>query len=360
MAGLYIHVPFCRQKCFYCDFFSIEYDSVLADRYIKALVKQALQFRDRKISSIYIGGGTPSVLSLKQIETLLRALNDIFSISLVREFTFELNPESILKEKLSLVKRLGVNRLSMGLQSTEDRFLKFLGRVHNFKTFCSVYDMAREEDFNNINIDLLYGLPNQTVKECEQIIKKILFLNSEHLSFYPLSIEQGTPFYKNGMVVDSDIQRDMYDKIAEILMGGGYSHYEISNWAKRGRESLHNANYWRNCEYVGLGAGAAGYLERKRYKNVENVRDYISLLENDYSVEFESEYIDDRLYEMETIILGLRLLNEGVDVKCFNNPKHYVALLECLENGTLERKSGKIRLSKEYIFVFNQIVSKFV
>jgi len=360
MVGLYIHIPFCRQKCFYCNFFSVEYDSFLADKYIKALVKQALQFRGRKISSVYIGGGTPSVLSLKQIQTLLQALNDIFNMSLVREFTFELNPESISKEKLSLIKKFGVNRLSIGLQSIVDKFLKFLGRIHDFKTFCNVYDMAREEDFNNINIDLLYGLPSQTVNECEQTIKKVLFFNSEHLSFYPLSIEENTPFYKNDLVVDGDIQRDMYDKIAEILAGGGYSHYELSNWSKCGKESLHNANYWRNCEYVGLGAGAAGYLERKRYKNIENIAEYINLLENNCNVEIESECIDDELYETETIILRLRLLNEGVNVNSFNNPKHYAALLECLGNGTLKRKNGKIKLAEKYVFVFNQIVSKFV
>ncbi|MDR1721379.1 MAG: radical SAM family heme chaperone HemW [Endomicrobium sp.] len=360
MAGLYVHVPFCHRKCLYCNFFSVNYDNVLADKYIDALIKHAVKFKDEKIDSVYIGGGTPSVLSLGQIRRLLEVLNEVFDLSRVQEFTFELNPESVSKEKLCILRKLGVNRLSIGLQSVEDKSLKFLGRAHDFRTFCSTYDTAREENFDNINIDLLYGLPEQTLKDWKKVLKETLLFNSEHLSLYPLSIEEHTSFYRNKTVICGDIQRDMYDYGAEMLAAKGYGHYEISNWAKRNRESFHNTNYWRNFEYVGIGAGAAGYLKRNRYKNIEDVNMYISLLENDCSTEFENECIDDKLYETETIILGLRLLNEGLDTRCFNSPEKYNILLECLKNKMLEIKNGKVKLVKECVFIFNQIVSKFV
>ncbi|MCA6069515.1 MAG: radical SAM family heme chaperone HemW [Endomicrobium sp.] len=370
MLGLYIHIPFCKQKCYYCDFFSVEYDVVLVNKYVDALIKHASQFRNQKINSIYIGGGTPSVLSLKQLEKLLQTLNNIFDLSEVCEFTFELNPESTSKEKLRLLKNFGINRLSIGLQSVEDNSLKFLGRIHDFQTFCNIYDIARKESFNNINIDLIYGLSNQTVKEWERDLKRALLFNSEHLSLYPLSIEEGTPFYLNSVTINDNIQRDMYDKAVEVLASNGYAHYEISNWTKRGRESFHNSNYWRNFEYIGLGAGAAGYLRKIRYKNIDDIEKYIavcSLLKdaqsrcgNISSLEMESEYIGDELYKTEKIILGLRLLNEGIDVNCFNSSEHQIVLLECLKDKTLEQDNDAIKLSKEFIFVFNQIVSKFM
>ncbi|BAV58919.1 MAG: radical SAM family heme chaperone HemW [Candidatus Endomicrobiellum trichonymphae] len=374
MTCLYIHIPFCKQKCLYCSFFSVKYDNVLANRYVDALIEHVGQFKNENILSIYVGGGTPSVLSSEQIQKLLQALSDILNLSTIKEFTFELNPESVSKEKLHILKQLGVNRLSIGLQSVEDKSLKFLGRLHSFKTFCYVYDTARKEGFTNINIDLIYGLPKQTLEDWEQVLKKTLLFNSEHLSLYPFSVEENTPFYKNGIITNDDIQRDIYDESMKILTNNGYNHYEISNWSKKERESFHNTNYWRNLEYIGLGAGASGYLKRRRYKNIENIEKYIELCSSlqvvkgdcfrQYSnlsfLETENEYIDSKLYKTETIMLGLRLLDEGINISCFNNPKHYYILLECLKNKMLNRKGGRIKLAKEYIFVFNQIVLKFM
>ncbi|MDR1926353.1 MAG: radical SAM family heme chaperone HemW [Endomicrobium sp.] len=360
MLGLYIHIPFCKQKCFYCNFFSEKYDTVLVDKYIDALTDYAVQFKNKKIDSIYIGGGTPSVLSLKQIQKLLQALNNIFSLSIMQEFTFELNPESTSESKLKILKNYGVNRLSIGLQSVEDKSLKFLGRIHGFKAFCTAYDMALKEGFSNINIDLIYGLPGQNMQDWEKALEKVLLLNSQHLSLYPLSIEQSTSFFETGISTNDDIQRDMYDKTIEILAENGYNHYEVSNWAKRDGESFHNSNYWRNFEYIGLGAGAAGYFERRRYKNVANVQRYINLIKNNVDLKTENEYIDDKLYKTETIILGLRLLNEGVNIDCFSAYKHYKTLSECLKDKTLKKENNKIKIAKKYVFVFNQIVSKFI
>jgi oxygen-independent coproporphyrinogen-3 oxidase len=337
----------------------VQYSDALVDKYIYALLKHALRFKNKKVDSIYIGGGTPSVLSLRQLQRLLESLCKIFDLSEVREFTFELNPESVSKGKLRFLREIGVNRLSIGLQSVEDISLKFLGRIHDFETFCNVYALARQENFDNINIDLIYGLPDQTLEDWERVIKKTLVFDSEHLSLYPLSVNGNTSFYISDIITHDDVQRNMYDETVEILANKGYIHYEVSNWSKQNKESFHNVNYWHNFEYVGLGAGAAGYLERKRYKNVEDISRYIDLLKNGYNVESENEYIDDRIYEMETIILGLRLLDEGLDVKYFENPKHYNVLLECLENKTLKMESGKVRLAKECVFIFNQIALKF-
>ncbi|MDR1400782.1 MAG: radical SAM family heme chaperone HemW [Endomicrobium sp.] len=360
MLGLYIHVPFCSQKCLYCNFFSVRYNDVLANKYVCALSRHAAKFKGKKIDSVYIGGGTPSVLSLRQLQQLSQSLHGTFDISEVREFTFELNPESVSKEKLRFLREIGVNRLSVGLQSVEDMSLKFLGRLHDFKTFCSVYDMARKENFDNINIDLIYGLPNQTLRDWEQVIKKTLAFNSEHLSLYPLSVERNTPFYRSNVITCDDVQRHMYDRAAEDLANKGYIHYEVSNWSKQNRESFHNTNYWRNFEYLGLGAGAAGYLGRERYKNIEDVSRYVDLLKDGCNVEIENEYIDGKIYEVETIILGLRLLNEGLDVSYFKKPKHYSVLLECLEDGTLKIEYDKVKLTEKCVFIFNHIASKFV
>ncbi|MDR2812027.1 MAG: radical SAM family heme chaperone HemW [Endomicrobium sp.] len=360
MIGLYIHIPFCRQKCFYCDFFSTKYGTDLADKYIDSLIKNFQKFKNKKINSIYIGGGTPSVLSSKQIQKFLLSLSNTFNLSKVKEFTFELNPESASKEKLIILKEYGVNRLSIGLQSVEDKCLKYLGRIHDLKTFCTCYGNAKHEGFDNINIDLIYGLPNQTLDEWESILKKILLFNSEHLSLYPLSVEENTIFYKNGIVTDDTLQHEMYEKTVEVLEHSEYVHYEISNWAKKNKEALHNTNYWRNLKYIGLGAGACGYLGKNRYKNIENIEKYINFIESNIDCTIENEYIDEKLYTAETIMLGLRLLYKGLSIKCFNSPQNKSALLECLKERTLIQEKDRVKLAKEHVFIFNQIVSKFM
>ncbi|MDR0401586.1 MAG: radical SAM family heme chaperone HemW [Endomicrobium sp.] len=362
MIGLYIHIPFCRSKCNYCNFFSVQYNNdILIDNYICSLLKHCKKFANRKINSVYIGGGTPSILSLKQMQKFLLLLYEIFDFSNLVEFTFELNPESTSREKLCFLKEIGVNRLSFGLQSTDDAQLKFLGRLHDFKTFCDVYNAARKENFNNINIDLMYGLPNQTLKNWSQIIKNVIIFNSEHLSVYPLSIEKGTKFYKNDVAaINDDIQRNMYDIAVEILELEGYNYYEISNWSKKNKESFHNTNYWRNLEYIGIGSGASGYLENKRYKNVENIGTYIYLLENNFNVKIENEYINDKTVVIENIVLGLRLLNEGISINCFNDKKHHDVLLKFIKNKILKIENNRVRLDKKYAFVFNQIILEFI
>jgi oxygen-independent coproporphyrinogen-3 oxidase len=360
MLGLYIHIPFCRQKCFYCNFFSVKYEQYLADKYIDALIKHSLNFKNVAVDSIYIGGGTPSVLSYKQIERLLTCINDKFDLSKLFEFSFELNPDSITLEKLNILRNYKVNRLSIGLQSTDDKILNFLGRVHNFKNFCTVYSIARQVGFHNISIDLIYGIADQTVKDWENTLLKVLKFDTSNLSLYPLSIEEDTIFYKKDIATSEYTQRDMYDFSVDFLERNGYEHYEISNWAKRGNEPFHNTNYWRNFEYIALGAGASGYLNRIRYKNVSNIKKYIKLINNKLDVQIEKEYIEDKLYSFEYIMLGLRLLKEGVNIKHFDN-NHYQNILEEFVNKNYLVKHGdRIKFAKGYEFLFNEIVHKFI
>ncbi|AKL97479.1 radical SAM family heme chaperone HemW [Endomicrobium proavitum] len=356
MTGLYIHIPFCKQKCFYCDFFSVKYDNALADKYVEAVISHAGQYKPVKVSTIYIGGGTPSVLSEKQIAQLLTSINKTFDISLLTEFTCELNPESVTPEKLKILKDNGVNRLSIGLQSSQDKDLQALGRIHNFDTFAQAFKFARETGFNNINLDLIYGLPNQTLSDWQKNLNEALQFNSEHISLYPLTIEPNTPLYANGTSTDDTLQRRMYEAAAEIFKKAGFKHYEISNWAKAGKESIHNSNYWRNAEYIALGAGASGYYNKKRYKIVEDIEKYIKQI----NLFIDEEVITDDICETETIILGLRLLNEGVDVKYFKSAAHKAALERFLSQKLLVLKNDRIMLAKNAVFTSNQILSEFV
>ncbi|MDR3125082.1 MAG: radical SAM family heme chaperone HemW [Endomicrobium sp.] len=360
MLGLYIHIPFCKQKCFYCNFFSIRYEEDFADEYIGALIKHSLDFEGRALDSVYIGGGTPSVLSSRQIERLLCCINDKFDLSKLFEFTFELNSDSTTLEKLTILKNYNVNRLSIGLESVDDRLLSLLGRVHDFNNFCNVYDLVRQVGFNNISIDLMYGISHQTLKDWENALRKVLSFNSANLSLYPISIEKDTMFYKRGIVTSEYVQRDMYDFSVEFLEQNGYNHYEISNWARSGKESFHNTNYWRNKEYIAIGAGASGYLNRIRYKNVENIKEYMKLVNKGLNAQFEKEYIDDKLYSFEYIMLGLRLLKEGVSIKHFNNKYYQNVLKKCIDERVLVQDNNVIKFAKGYEFLFNEVVSKFV
>ncbi|MCL2390964.1 MAG: radical SAM family heme chaperone HemW [Endomicrobia bacterium] len=362
MLGLYIHIPFCRQKCFYCDFFSVNYKEELADKYIKSVVKHSSSYKNVKPDTVYIGGGTPSVLNEEQIKILLSGISSNFNLSYLKEFTFEANPESLTENKLKILKDYGVDRLSLGLQSCDDNHLAQLGRIHDFKTFKKAFFMSREEGFKNINIDLIYGFPNQNLSNLRDDLSEMLELKSEHISLYPLTVEENTVFFKNGVETNSDLQREMYERAAENLQKSGYVHYEISNWSFKGKESLHNGNYWRSCEYIALGAGASGYYNRVRYKNISDIEKYCRHcgLEPQSGIIAEKEYITDELYETETIMLGLRLLNEGVDIEKFTGWKNVSVLNRFLNDKILINDDGKIKLSENSVYVSNQVISEFM
>ncbi|MCL2485476.1 MAG: radical SAM family heme chaperone HemW [Endomicrobia bacterium] len=399
MLGLYIHIPFCRQKCFYCDFFSVNYEEFLADKYIESVVKHAEAYgqggqgdgdSDQSmvntpvpLTTIYIGGGTPSVLSETQIKTLLSGIASNFNLSGLKEFTFEANPESLTENKLKILKNYGVNRLSLGLQSCNDKYLSLLGRVHNFETFKKVFALSRSAGFDNINIDLIYGFSGQTLNDFQNDLSEMLKFKSEHISLYPLAVEENTVFHKTGVKTNSDTQAEMYEKACEMLQKSGYVHYEISNWSLKGKESLHNSNYWRNYEYIALGAGASGYYNRIRYKNIPDIEKYCRHCEEETGqgnggidqrvvttpvpltrvkqpIAIEQEYISDDLYETESIMLGLRLLNDGVDIKKFTSNKNISILKNFLKDKILINDNGKIKLSERHIFISNTVISEFM
>jgi oxygen-independent coproporphyrinogen-3 oxidase len=240
------------------------------------------------------------------------------------------------------------------LQSDNDINLKSLGRVHNFYEFVSALENARAAGFENINLDLIYGLPNQTLRQWEQTLLNAVSFNCPHISLYPLSVEPDTPFYKNGVKTDDGLQKYMYEISCEILSMHNFSHYEISNWAKKNKFSLHNLNYWRNMEYIALGAGAAGYYQRQRYKNVCDIEKYIAGGE----IKTEIEKIGNETFETEAIILGLRLLDEGVAQDKFKNKRQILQKL--LNDKMLVKENDRIKIAPDYVFISNSILSQFV
>jgi len=354
MVGLYIHIPFCKRKCFYCDFISFVETEQNMKLYLEALLKEASFYSKEKLSTIYIGGGTPSVLTVEQLKYLITNIKKIFDISQLEEFAIELNPESADEEKLKLLFDLGVSRLSFGLQSVYDKHLKQLGRLHNFNRFLEVYNNARKTGFNNINIDLMYGIEGQTIQDWINTFDEIIKLNSEHISLYPLTIEENTVFYKQKKNVDTDTQQKMYEVACSVLNKNNFIHYEISNWAKDNKFSTHNLLYWNNKEYIGLGVSACSYYKRYRTKNTINLKDYIQKINEGKNCFIEKEYIDDVLYKQETIMLGLRL-SEGVDLKYFNDKKEI--LNKYLNEKLLQIKNNKVSLTEKAFFISNPIIA---
>ena len=317
--GVYIHIPFCKRKCLYCDFVSFANKQELQKDYIQALKKEIQNWKNDayKIKTIYIGGGTPSYIDSNYISEIINLVGNAPSI------TIELNPGTVTKEKLLVYKNAGINRLSIGLQSTNDNLLKQIGRIHNYNQFLETYNLARELGFNNINVDLMTGLPNQSIKDIKQSLEDICRLNPEHISVYSLIVEESTPIQKlidNGELElpDEETERQMYWYVKDYLELNGYKHYEISNFAKPGFESEHNLDCWNQKEYIGFGAGAYSYLNKKRFGNISNLEKYI---QNCNSNNFEKNVIleeaQDKNQQMnEYMILGLRKI-DGISIQKF-------------------------------------------
>ena len=279
--GLYVHIPFCVRKCNYCDFCSFDISSVTwKEQYLKALESEIRSYTERNIAvdSIFIGGGTPSLLTPDEFGLITEAIKDSFDVLPDVEFTVEANPGTLNEEKLAAFVRCGVNRLSMGLQSIHENELKTLGRIHNFDDFKHSFTIARKIGINNINVDLMYGIPHQTIDSFSKTLESVCDLLPEHISLYGLIIEEGTPFYKMQRELPlptEDTECDMYYFAAKYLRKLGYFHYEISNYAKAGMECQHNLKYWRCEEYIGVGLNAHSYLDSKRFYNSENADEYI-------------------------------------------------------------------------------------
>lgn len=313
--GLYVHIPFCKRKCNYCDFCSYA-DSIdlNLEPYVSALISEAEQYRrDKKIKidTVYFGGGTPSLLPPAVLEHVLVRVSDIFDISGTAEVTLEANPATFDKDKLVAYKALGVNRISVGLQSIHENELKKLGRIHTPEQIYSSYKCIRDVGFDNVNLDLMYGIPEQTENSFASTLDAVIALEPEHVSAYGLIVEEGTPFYlerKTLSLPDEDTECAMYYMAAERLSCAGYRHYEISNYAKHGMESRHNLKYWRAEEYIGLGVSAYSYFEGKRYGNARTLSSYLST-----QTPAESEVLTRKDEMYEYAMMRLRLI-EGISL----------------------------------------------
>lgn len=359
---IYIHIPFCVRKCHYCDFLSAAWGTKIQDAYVEVLLREITEKKDllleRKISSVFIGGGTPSILEAKQILRILEQIKKYTDFEQEAEITIECNPGTVTKEKLQFYKEAGINRISFGLQSAQNEELKLLGRVHSWEDFLESYDLARTCGFSNMNIDLMSGLPGQTLERWEDTLKKVLLLEPEHISAYSLILEEGTPFFEKygnhlELLPEEEEERKMYDRTQELLEQAGLERYEISNYARKGYACRHNLAYWEREEYLGLGLGAASLIENIRYSNQSDMNQY--LLGN-YSG--TKEPLTDQAVMEEHFFLGLRKI-QGVSIAPYEGV--YDQVIEGLcHQGLLERTEDVIRLTKQGIDVSNYVMAEFL
>lgn len=303
VKSLYVHIPFCKQKCLYCDFNSFQNKENMIDDYMKALYKECAKFSFDELETIYIGGGTPSFIDSTYIVKLLKMLPE------AKEITIEMNPCTVTREKLIDYKNAGVNRISMGLQTTNDEILKKIGRVHTFEEFKKAYEEVKNACFENINVDLMFGLPTQNLEDVRKSLEYLISINPTHISCYSLIIHSDI---FNDLPSD-DAEREMYYLTKKILMSAGYNQYEISNFSKNGYESKHNLSYWNQKEYIGLGAGASSYVNGMRYTNETNIESYIKKINSDEEIRNVEEIQDEETKLREYIILGLRL-TDGISL----------------------------------------------
>ena len=323
--GIYVHIPFCKKKCDYCDFISYCNKDNLIKDYVESL-KIEIQSQNIKpeITTIYIGGGTPSYIDSKYIIEIIGKIKEK-KVSPNAEITIEINPGTVTKEKLEDYKICGINRISIGLQSTNNILLKEIGRIHDFDQFIETYKLAQKVGFKNINVDLMLGLPNQRIKDLKESLEQVLKLKPKHISVYSLIVEDGTPIankIEKGelQLPDEELERNMYWFVKNTLELNGYKHYEISNFAKKGYESKHNLNCWNQKEYIGIGVAAHSYRDITRYSNTENIEEYIENVKkgefNKNKIIHEVQKEDDA--KKEYMLLGLRKIN-GIDISQFKN-----------------------------------------
>lgn len=358
--GLYIHIPFCRQKCRYCDFASFAGMENLTDAYLSALDKEASFFSGQRFDTLYIGGGTPSLLCAEELERLCRMVVRHFGpLENFAESTLEANPESLTPGKLRVLKDAGINRLSLGLQSFDDATLRRIGRVHDVETFLSAYEAARAAGFDNISVDLIAGLPGQTEEAFLAGLRRAADLKPEHISVYGLQVEEGTPFYREGVRTDDELLRRELEQTHFMLEEAGFVHYEISNFARPGRESRHNGNYWLNGEYAGLGSAAASYLGGERRSNIPDVREYMRRLEKGESTADFAERLTGKAQAGERIMLGLRLLG-GVRLDAQEREMFSREIQEIVSRGLVEQNGDLLKLTFEGLFLANQAFMAFV
>ena len=358
--GLYIHIPFCKRKCNYCDFASFAGQERYIDDYLEALSREASLYKEIGCNTLYVGGGTPSLLTEGQLRRLAKIICKNFGdVPQFEESTFEANPESLTVSKIETLREVGFNRLSIGLQSFNEAELKTIGRVHTVQQFLTAYQAARAGGFTNINVDLIAGLPGQTETSFLESLQQVIKLEPEHLSAYGLQIEEGTPFFIQGIVCNQDLMRSMLEQTHTVLAQAGYHHYEISNFAKPGKESKHNLNYWQNGEYIGIGSAAASYQRGKRRQNTPQLEKYIKCMESGETPTVFSETLTGKAKTGETLLLGLRQL-DGIDVTEEQMALFGPEIEKHIQNGLLTQEKKKLKLTIEGLFLANEVFRSFV
>ena len=373
--GLYIHIPFCVKKCAYCDFLSWSGDKEQRVDYVRALEQEILSYKnfaeDYQVTTLYFGGGTPSVLEGELLERIMEAIRRTFQIEEKAEVTLEMNPGTALKEKLELYKKLGINRLSMGIQSVKNENLKLLGRIHTYEDFLESYCMAREAGFDNLSGDLISSLPGQTLAEWKEELEILMETPLEHVSVYQLIIEEGTEFYKKygeceELLPDEETSREIYLWTGKYLKSRGFEQYEISNHAREGKQSAHNLRYWERKDYLGLGLGGASMIRNMRMSNTRDWDKYMAYCRDPGKIREEVEVLEESGQMEEFMFLGLRK-TRGISKKEFRRTfgkdidlVYEKTLEKYLKNGMLQESGDRIFLSEEGILLSNQVFADFL
>lgn len=375
-AGLYIHIPFCRSRCSYCDFATGLYERTLAERYVQALVNEIANWNEvetpRAVDTIYFGGGTPSLLSAVQLATILEAVHARFDVAAGSEITLEMNPGTVTREGLSDFRSLGVNRASFGAQTFDDNELARLGRSHSTNETLQTFDWLREAGFANVSFDLIAGLPGQSLNAWRRNLERSLALNPEHLSFYLLEVHEGTPLAEHIRTgkqpqPDPDLAAHMYELMLEIACAAGYEHYEISNLCRPGFESRHNTKYWNGTAYYGFGCSAHSYDgARLRWANQRDLLRYVEGVEKGVDVVVERTELTPAEVRSEAVFLGLRLMR-GLSTRQYLNhfgvdllTERCVELKHFREAGLLELDGDLIRLTRSGALLSNEVFSAFI
>ena len=399
--AVYIHIPFCVRKCAYCDFLSFSGTEEVEEQYIRKLlweIKESAEiYRDYEVRTVFLGGGTPTSIPAEQIVRVMETLRERYKIAAEAECTIECNPGTADTDKLKQYRACGVNRISIGCQSVQDSELKLLGRIHNKEQFLECFRMARAAGFENINIDLMSGLPGQSVADWEENLRTVAELAPEHISAYSLIIEEGTPFYgkyhrqlelrekglepekirkrlekedttaaeEGALLPSEDAEREMYHKTTEILAQYGYQQYELSNYAKPGRECRHNLVYWQRRDYAGFGLGAASCVGEVRWKNVTELHAYPDC-DSVTALQTEREVLTPEEQRSEAMFLGLRL-TDGIDIKEFADrygrfPEYFYVdwIRKMKAEGLLEEKEGRLQLTETGRDLANVVMAGFV
>lgn len=362
MTGLYIHIPFCATRCIYCGFYSSTHND-LQDKYVQALCREmSIRPSTTPLSTIYLGGGTPSQLSRDNLHALFTYIYKVYDCK-AEEITMECNPDDITEDFCKTLQELPINRISMGIQSFANDRLHFLRRRHTSQQAILAVERLRQAGISNISIDLMFGFPNETIEEWQHDIDAALSLNVEHISAYSLQYEEGTPLYRmmeQGKVkpIDDELYRSMYNLLCDKLEKAGYEHYEISNFAMPCMRSLHNSSYWHDIEYIGLGASAHSYDKNTRSWNVSNINQYISSI-MDGKRPCETEHIDNDTHYDDTVMTTLRT-REGIAID--NLDEHYRKYIlheadRYMKQGMLQLTGDKLRLTREGIFISDMIMS---